>query len=104
MIKKKQTLKKEVEQTIKMLMITLGTLIIALGGTFLYLNSQSAQKGYLLEQVRLQNDKLKDISEDLKAQVTDISSSSKIEESEKLEEMTETPKENTRYLLPEDNN
>jgi len=104
MIRKKQTLRKEVEQTIKLLVVTLGVLIIGLSGTYLYLNSQSAQKGYLLEQVRLQNEKLKDISEDLKTEVTDISSSASFGANEKLEEMTETPKENMEYLLPEDNN
>jgi hypothetical protein len=103
-MKKKLTLKTEVEKTIKLLVITLAVLIVTLGGALLILNSQSAQKGYLLEQVRLQNDELRSLSENLKAKVMDASTSSKLEEELSEKDMEKTPQENTKYLLPEDNN
>lgn len=103
-MKKKLTLRTEVEKTIKLLVITLAVLIIVLGGSLLVMNSQSAQKGYLLEQIRLQNDELKNLSENLKAKVMDASTSSKLEEEISEKEMEKTPQESTKYLLPEDNN
>ena len=103
-MKKKQTLKTEVEKTIKLLVTTLGVIIIVLAIAFLFTTSKSAQQGYRLEQARNQNEQLRTLSENLKAKVTDASASSNFEESEKLEEMEATPKEVTDYLLPEDNN
>jgi len=103
-MKKKLTLKTEVERTIKLLVITLTALIVFLGGALLILNSQSAQKGYLLEQIRLQNGELKNLSQNLKTKVMDASTSSKLEKELSEKNMEKTPQENTKYLLPEDNN
>ena len=100
-MKKKQTLKTEIEKTIKLLVITLGVIIVALVVVFLFITSKSAQQGYQLEQARIQNEELKNTSESLKAKVTNASASSNLEENEKLEEMEGT--EEVDYLLPEDN-
>lgn len=103
-MRKKQTLKTEVEKTVKLLITTLGVIIIVLLIAFLFSTNKSAQQGYQLEQARIQNEKLKNLSENLKAKVTDASASSNFEENSKLENMATTPQEEVEYLLPEDNN
>jgi hypothetical protein len=100
-MKKKQTLKTEVEKTVRLLITTLGVIIVVLVVAFLVTTSQSAQQGYRLEQARIQNEDLKNASEGLKAKVTDAAASSNFEESNKLNDMGEAPEMN--YLLPEDN-
>lgn len=102
-MKKKLTLKAEVERTIKLLIITLAVLIIVLSGAFLFQTSITAQKGYLLEQVRKMNDELKNVSEDLKTNVTEASSSKSFENNNKLKDMEAPKPENSNYLLPKDN-
>ena len=103
-MRKKQTLKAEVEKTIKLLVTTLAVLIVVLLVAFLFSTSKSAQQGYQLEQARMQNEELKNKTEGLKAKLTDAQASSNFEENDKLEEMTPTETELTDYLLPEDNN
>ena len=103
-MRKKQTLNTEIKKTIKLLVTTLGVIIIVLAVVFLFSTSKSAQQGYVLEQARIQNEALKNQSENLKAKVTNAQSTSNFGQSQKLEEMEQTPKDVTDYLLPEDNN
>ena len=103
-MRKKQSLKTEVEQTVKLLITTLAIIIIVLLIAFLFSTSKKAQQGYQLEQARIQNEELKDRSESLKAKVTDAQATSNFEESNKLGEMPPPETELTDYLLPEDNN
>lgn len=103
-MRKKQTLKTEVEKTIKLLMTTLGVIIVVLMVIFLFTTSKSAELGYKLQQVRTLNDQLKDLSQDLKTQVTNVSTSKEIENNQKIKEMTAQDNSSIEYLLPKDNN
>jgi cell division protein FtsL len=103
-MRKKLTLKTEIEKTIKLLIGTLAVIIVALSVIFLFTISRSAELGYKLEQARIQNEHLKNIHEELKTKVTDAGTSSIIEDNKKIKEMKKTESEGTKYLLPEDNN
>lgn len=103
-MRKKQTLKAEVEKTVKLLVGTLAVIIVVLLIAFLFSTSQKAQQGYLLEQARIQNEDLKNTSQGLKAKVTDAQATTNFEESGKLDEMQEAETGIADYLLPEDNN
>ena len=103
-MKKKDTLKKEVDKTISLLMITLGILIIALLAVFLLTTGKKAELGYRLQQAREINEDLKDISQVLKAQVTNASTSEELEINSKKKEMLSPDTVSTKYLLPSDNN
>ena len=103
-MRKKQSLKTEIEKTIKLLVITLGIIIVVLLIAFLFSTSKKAQQGYQLEEARIQNEDLKDESEGLKAKVTDAQATSTLDKSNKLEDMTPPETESTDYLLLEDNN
>jgi hypothetical protein len=102
-MKKKQTLSVEVEKTIRLLIITLGALVTILLIVFLIQTSRNAQQGYKLEQVRLQNEQLQNVSQGLKAKVTDAAASDTFEDSNKINEMAQPEQEASKYLLPEDN-
>lgn len=102
-MKKKLTLKREVEKTIKLLIVTMGVLIVTLTVLFLMQTGEQSQKGYKLQQTRLQNEQLKSLSENLKADVTSASTSSSFEDSLKEKGMEEPPKDTEKYLLPKDN-
>lgn len=102
-MKKKLTLKAEVQRTIKLLIVTLAVLIVILSGVFLFQTSITAQKGYLLEQVRKMNDRLKNVAENLKTSVTEASSSKTFENNKKLKDMEPPKPEDSNYLLPKDN-
>ncbi|MBT4056007.1 hypothetical protein HOE67_02755 [Candidatus Peregrinibacteria bacterium] len=101
-MKRKQTLKTEDEKTIRLLVITLGVIIATLLVVFLFQTGHNAQKGYQLEQVRIQNDDLKNLSEGLKAKATNAAASS-LPANKTLDAMAKPESEQSEYLLPEDN-
>ncbi|HPU94560.1 MAG TPA: hypothetical protein PK398_00090 [Candidatus Gracilibacteria bacterium] len=103
-MKKKDTLKKEVDKTVTLLIITLGILIVALSVVFLLTTGKKAELGYRLQQAREINEDLKDISQLLKAQVTNASTSEELEVNSKKQEMLSPDTVSTKYLLPSDNN
>jgi len=103
-MKKKDTLKKEVDKTVTLLIITLGILIVALSVVFLLTTGKKAELGYRLQQAREINEDLKDISQVLKAQVTNASTSEELEVNSKKQEMLSPDTVSTKYLLPSDNN
>jgi len=102
-MKKKLTLKREVEKTIKLLIVTMGVLIVTLTVLFLMQTGEQSQKGYRLQQIRSQNEQLKSFSENLKADVTSAATSSSFEDSLKEKGMEEPQKDTEKYLLPKDN-
>lgn len=102
-MKKKQTLQAEIKKTVKLLIVTLTTIIVVLVIAFLVVTGKSAQQGYMLEQARVLNEQLKNQSENLKAKVTDAQATKNFEENKKLEEMAQPPKETANFLLPRDN-
>lgn len=97
----KETLKNETQRAIKALITTLTLMIIVLISAFLILTNQSSQKGYTLEQVKLENESLKTINGNLKTKITDSTAFTKIEESGKINTMQEP--ETKEYVTEEDN-
>lgn len=103
-MKKKLTFKNEVEKTIKLLIVTMGIMIVALTAIFLWQTSIESQNGYKLEQMRIQNSQLKSLAENLKADVTEAATSSSLDENLKERGMEPIIKDTAEYLLPKDNN
>ena len=71
---------------------------------FLLTTGKKAELGYRLQQAREINEDLKDISQLLKAQVTNASTSEELEVNSKKQEMLSPDTVSTKYLLPSDNN
>lgn len=84
-----------------MLIITLTVMIVVLAVLFLRLTNQSAQKGYALEQAKLQNEYLLEINENLSTKITDSTAFSQLEEKNELEGMEGA--ETVEYVTKEDN-
>lgn len=99
----KKTLGIEIQKAIKALIITLTLMIVGLGVTFLIMTSENAQKGYTLQQEKIENEKLKNESNDLTTKITQATAFLKIKDSEKVEEMQSTDEENKKYVTSEDN-
>jgi len=97
----KKSLKTETKKAVHALIITLSSMIVALTIAFIALTNSTAQKGYSLEQTKLRNEELKNLSEDLKSNIVNSNSSIKIEEKEQLDHMK--PVEEKTYVTEEDN-
>ena len=97
----KQTLVNETRKAIKSLLITLSLMIIVLTIAFISVTNQIAQKGYSLQQAKLENEDLKSFNENINIKITDTTSFSNINESYKLDTM-EKPEEK-KYVTEEDN-
>lgn len=100
-MKYKNTLKIETRKVVKALIITLSLMIAALGAVFLITTSESAQKGYALQQEKIKNEELKSINSNLTTKITEAASSLKIEENQKVNKMD--PAEAKNYVTSEDN-
>ena len=100
-IRKQISLKDETQKTIKALMITLGVIIVSLAVIFMLINTKTNERGYTLEQEKLRNGNLKSLNEDLAAKITKSTTSSGINSSDKIKDMTET--QNKTYVTREDN-
>ncbi len=100
-IRGKETLSSEAEKTVKMLIITLGIMILVLTGVFMGLTNSSAQKGYTLQQVKLQNEALIDENNMIKAKLTSDASMTSLDENQGIEDMQNM--EEKQYITSEDN-
>jgi len=76
-------------------------MIVILLVAFLFLTSQSSQKGYALQQERLKNEYLKDINKNLTTKITESTAFTNLEETDKLDEMKELDEKT--YITEEDN-
>lgn len=98
---KKQTFKAQEAKTIKVLIITLGLMIVFFASMFMLLTSQSAQQGYALEQEKQRQEELLLINQKLHTKVTNSTAIATLENDERLKNM-DTTDEKT-YITPEDN-
>jgi hypothetical protein len=86
-IKKRTPLSQEVRKAIVTLLFGLVLITVVLSIVFLLNTSNSAQKGYVHSQLRLQNDELEDINRELKMKVIEARSMFQLDNTEKVEEM-----------------
>jgi|GEM_PF-1620444 len=100
-IRSKETLKHEAHRTIRLLIITLTTMIIALSVVFMLTTNNSAQKGYTLQQLKTENQQLKTEKLELTTKVTDSTSFNNLEGNNKVSDMQKSETKN--YITPEDN-
>lgn len=84
----REPLSLKINKTIFALVITLGLMIVILAVLFLTMVSSSGQKGYLLKELQIQNNQLQTENEKLKTELTEKLSFQKIENTEKVKEMT----------------
>lgn len=99
--KRKVTLQNETQQAVKLLITTLTIMIIVLGVFFLGFTNESAQKGYALEQAKLQNQYLKEVNENLNTKITDSTSFTNLEQKGEITEMSAT--DAIEYVTEDDN-
>ena len=99
--KRKVTLQNETHQAVRSLIITLTLMIIVLGVFFLGYTNEGSQKGYALEQAKLENKYLKEVNENLKTKITNSTAFTKLEEKDEIEQMQEAQAVN--YVTEEDN-
>ncbi len=97
----KQTLTSQTEKTIKSLIITLSLMVIVLTVAFLSVTNQIAQKGYSLQQAKLENEDLKNLNENINTKITQKTSFNKINESQNIKLMEEP--EEKKYVTDKDN-
>ncbi len=97
----KEAIHAEAKKTIKALIITLSLMIFALSIGFFIATNDSSQKGYTLEQQKLKNEHLKSENTALITKITQATASSKIETSDKVDDMEEELVKN--YVTTEDN-
>jgi hypothetical protein len=102
-IRAKQTLRTTTKKTIRALVITLSTMIVILACVFLALTTESAGKGYALQQAKIKNETLKNVNENLKARLNDVSSFTKIDENKKVSSMQSLETVAKTYVTEEDN-
>ena len=88
-IKKRTPLSQEVRKAIVTLLFGLILITVVLSIVFLLNTSNSAQKGYVHSQLRLQNEELEDINRELKMKVMKAKSMFNLEKTEKISEMVD---------------
>lgn len=89
-------LSSEVKKIIKALLVTLLIIIVGSSVFFLFSRSESAQKGYLLRSIELQNAKLRSENQAMNQKVLEAQSYKEIQESETIENME--PVTGTKYI------
>lgn len=92
-IKRRAPLSQEVRKAIITLLFGLVLITVALSIVFLLNTSNSAQKGYIHSQLILQNEELENLNKELRMKVMDAKSILNLEQSEKVDEMTEPEKQ-----------
>ncbi|MFH1533919.1 MAG: hypothetical protein ABID64_03230 [Nitrospirota bacterium] len=97
----KGALHAEAKKTVKALIVTLSLMIVALSIGFFITTNDSTQKGYTLQQQKLKNEHLKSENTSLITKITQATAFSKIESSDKVDEMEEETEKN--YVTSEDN-
>mgnify|MGYP001552841940 CR=1 FL=1 len=100
-IRSKQTLSRETEKTVKMLIVTLAIMILVLTGFFLGITNDTAQKGYTLQQEKIRYEELINQNNNINAKITSDAAFSKLEQHESINTMEDT--EEKLYLTTEDN-
>jgi len=86
-IRKRIPLSQEIRKTIVSLLFGLVLITIALSIVFLLNTSNSAQKGYVHSQLKLQNDELENINKELQIKVMKAKSMFELEKTEKNDDM-----------------
>lgn len=100
-IRSKETLRNEAHRTIRLLVFTLTIMIVALSVIFLLTTNVGSQKGYTLQQLKVENEQLKNEKLELATKVNDSTSFTNLEENGKVTDMKKT--EVKSYITPEDN-
>jgi len=98
---KVSTLQTETEKTIKMLIITLTIMIVSLTIISLITTNKDAEKGYSLQQNKLENEELKSQSIKLTTKLTQATSFTKIHQDNEIRKMQAI--EDKKYVTNEDN-
>jgi uncharacterized protein (DUF3084 family) len=86
-IRKRTPLSQEVRKTIVALLFGLVLITVVLSIVFLLNTSNSAQKGYVHSQLRLQNEELENINKELRMKVMKARSMFNLESTNKINEM-----------------
>ena len=91
-IKKRNRLSQEIKKAIIALVFGLVLITVVLSVVFLLNTSNSAQKGYVHSQLRIQNEELDNINKDLKIKVLKARSILHLEDTQKIIQMVQPEK------------
>lgn len=86
-LKKRKPLSQEIKKSIFSLVFGLVLITVVLSIVFLLNTSNSAQKGYIHSQLRLQNEDLENINKELKMKIIEAQSILNLENTEKMNAM-----------------
>lgn len=100
-IRSKETLQNEAKRIIRLLVFTLSIMIVALSVIFLLMTNENAQKGYMLQQLKLKNENLKNQKLELATEVNNSTSFSNLTDNSQITKMQKS--ENKNYVTEEDN-
>lgn len=91
-------LSEEIQTTTRLLIITIGILLLATTIGFFYMSSIKAGKGYYLQQLQTEYETLQSDNRELSSELQDIQAITEITQSDTVEEMTEPENFNVSYV------
>ncbi len=103
-IRKKQPrirpLSEEIQSACRLLLWTIGSLLLVLMVSFLYINSLQSAKGYYLKQLQLDHDELLIENRELQGDLNQAQSINELDDQEKIQDMTDPKEKDFSYVGP----
>lgn len=91
-------LSEEIQSTTRLLIVTIGVLLLATTVGFFYMSSIKAGKGYYLEQLQNEHETLQSDNRELSSELQDIQAITEITQSDTVLNMTEPEDPNISYV------
>lgn len=95
---KTQPLSQQIKQTTRLLMVTIGSLLLLVTVSFLYLRGLQSAKGYTLGQLQTEYEQLWNNHRELQGMVDKAQSLTELQQSEHIENMEGFEEANTNYI------
>lgn len=93
-------LSEEIESACRLLLWTIGGMLLILTVSFLYVSSRQSVKGYHLKQLQLDNEKLLIQNRELQGDLNQAQSIKNLDDDEKVREMTSPQEDDLSYIGP----
>lgn len=90
----------EIQSACRLLLYTIGGLLFVLMVSFLYINSRQSAKGYYLQQLQLDNEKLLIQNRELQGDLNQAQSIKNLDEEEKIKTMENPDEADFSYIGP----
>jgi hypothetical protein len=93
-------LSEEIQSTCRLLLTTIGSIMLVLFISFLYVNSRQSAKGYYLKQLQIDHETLIIENRELQGDLNQAQSINTLNEGEKVEDMENPTNEDYTYVGP----